>query len=295
MLTRDKLVELIDKHDLSEYKDFILQHSKPAIHLTREFVPNEDDLPIGASKIGGNPDLPADFEWPYADGRPLYFMLQIQLADIKDIDTENQLPDTGWLYIFYDFDRVPIYNEYEDKEGIVFHDVRESKNLIRYKHPEQDGTYRYIRALPSLKIVCHHMLTLPILYDFHDEIEYFEEETQNLLAYHYLDLLSEIGRLYKPLHYILGIANSIQEELSIQAWNERDRKLTNYKPDPLIEQWLNAPDKKWRLLFQIDSDYAPESHGDISFVGSGRLYIMIRQGDLTKRRFKNAHFIVQHT
>jgi uncharacterized protein YwqG len=289
MLTRDQLIHLIDQHNLTEHKDFILQHSKPAIHITREYVPNEDDLPIGASKIGGNPDLPADFVWFYADGQPLHFILQIRMADIKEIDKENQLPHTGWLYIFYDYDRIPPFNEYEDKEGIVVYIADESTPLTRIPHPEQEGYYGEISALRSFQLSFHRMLTPPTLSDFRHSADNLEEASRK----HYFDLLSNIERKYKPLHYLLGIANSIQEELSIQAWNEIDRKYTEYNLAPEVKQWINAPDRKWRLLFQIDSDYIPHNHYNLSFGDLGRLYIIFRERDLVKRQFENVHFIIQ--
>ena len=62
----------------------------------------------GASKIGGKPYLPADFEWPtFTDSddnvtRPLSFFCQINLAEVKPFDKDGVLPGRGTLYFFYE-------------------------------------------------------------------------------------------------------------------------------------------------------------------------------------------------
>ena len=46
----------------------------------------EHELPIGASKLFGNPDVPGGFEWPYieVDGEEydLFFIGQINLSEV---------------------------------------------------------------------------------------------------------------------------------------------------------------------------------------------------------------------
>ena len=68
-------------------------------------------LSLGASKIGGKPFLPKDFAWPYFEGdsyedgwgnRPLSFICQINLGDVKEYDEEGLLPEKGMLYFFYE-------------------------------------------------------------------------------------------------------------------------------------------------------------------------------------------------
>ncbi len=61
------------------------------------------------SKIGGKPAVPHDFVWPRYLGesydnitkeRPLSFMAQVNLEDVKHYDTEKLLPKTGILSFF---------------------------------------------------------------------------------------------------------------------------------------------------------------------------------------------------
>jgi len=62
----------------------------------------ETDAPIGASRIGGGPDVPAGFEWPNHKGRALDFLLQINLADVQGLQCGLDLPAQGVLSFFYD-------------------------------------------------------------------------------------------------------------------------------------------------------------------------------------------------
>ena len=70
----------------------------------------EAESPL-SSRIGGNPMVPADFEWPYYEGetwdgirenRPLSFLCQINLADAAEFDKDGLLPDCGMLSVFYE-------------------------------------------------------------------------------------------------------------------------------------------------------------------------------------------------
>lgn len=55
-------------------------------------------IALGQSRFGGTPDLPHDVEWPTREGRPLTFLAQIDLTQVRASD----LPAAGWLLFFYD-------------------------------------------------------------------------------------------------------------------------------------------------------------------------------------------------
>lgn len=60
---------------------------------------NEDDIPLGSTKIGGRPDMPKDRRWP---GRTMSFILQINLAQLPPDIVD--LPREGLLSFFVDPD-----------------------------------------------------------------------------------------------------------------------------------------------------------------------------------------------
>ena len=54
----------------------------------------------GASKFFGSPTVPR--AWVSEFGEDEIFLCQIRLADIAELDEENALPHSGYLYIFLD-------------------------------------------------------------------------------------------------------------------------------------------------------------------------------------------------
>jgi hypothetical protein len=100
-----------------------------------------ETLRIGASRIGGVPDLPPGWEWPIlADGfvvsdnerRPGYagFLLQIALADIPAFPG-NPLPRAGFLYVYELGPSRPTSHSYQ----VLYSDAR-SVELVRADRPK---------------------------------------------------------------------------------------------------------------------------------------------------------------
>ncbi len=97
----DAIQELIRYYDLDELKSEILQVSRTAI-LLRTSKCAEKNIPLGASKIGGNPDLPASAVWPtHTSGRPLAFLAQINLQDLRMLGRPfDRFPTAGLLSLY---------------------------------------------------------------------------------------------------------------------------------------------------------------------------------------------------
>jgi len=60
---------------------------------------------LGASKFFGTPTVPAAWVDEFDDNE--IFFCQIRLSDIAELDRENKLPHTGYLYIFLDISSFP--------------------------------------------------------------------------------------------------------------------------------------------------------------------------------------------
>src|SRR5688572_4066318 len=103
----DALREQLRVYGLERLEDKIVQLAKPAIKLIPYRV-DDNAVLIGASKLGGNPDLPPDFQWKYHGDKPLTFIGQFKLSEIASYDKNKELPETGMLYFFYEADEVPI-------------------------------------------------------------------------------------------------------------------------------------------------------------------------------------------
>ncbi len=295
MLTRDDLIKLIDKHKLSKHTDFILKHSKPAIYLSREYVPNEDDISVGASKIGGNPDLPADFNWQHFEGVPLTFLAQIKLEDVKPLDIDDVLPDSGWLYFFYELGNQP-YGGPDQKNGWQVIYIESTVALNRTAHPTANTEFYPIKALPAFKLSVSEVWTAPSEEYAFKQIGSNKPHWDDPDANHYIDLLAEIeDSTSESFHYLLGNPMQIQGDINIEASfganslelgsDNYETAMTNLKDD--ITQW--------RLLFQMDSDYQEDANFDLMFGDVGRVYFMIRESDLKARRFNQVWTIMQCT
>lgn len=114
----------------------------------------DGQLPLGASKIGGHPDVPDGFAWPTrhiempepsaeflahspneprlpaGDAVPLEFIAQVNLADVAPFDAEGVLPSEGHLLFFladqvYRADVEPgLTTSRSSSDGVTWHHTR---------------------------------------------------------------------------------------------------------------------------------------------------------------------------
>ncbi len=98
--------QLIRQHAPERLQEQLISLLRPAIALSATRT-EDAQIPLGASKFGGAPDVPPDFEWPVWNGKPLGFLAQINLEEVEPFDVENQLPKSGLLSFFYDFQEWP--------------------------------------------------------------------------------------------------------------------------------------------------------------------------------------------
>lgn len=74
-----------------------------AIKIQIQKAVGEHDL--GASKFFGDPVLPSAWVDMFSDD--VIFFAQLRLADIAELDEENRLPHTGYMYFFIDTEMYP--------------------------------------------------------------------------------------------------------------------------------------------------------------------------------------------
>lgn len=240
-------------------------------------------ISIGASKLGGLPDLPDEIEWPTHNNVPLGFIGQINLAEAVPFDLANELPKTGMLYFFYDGQQQAWGFDPKDSGSsrVLFYDGQSSA-LKRRKSPdglpaESDFLLQAVafEAEPRLPA----WQSIPI-----DQLQLTEDESDR-----YLKLLDSI-RPTIPLHWLLGYPNQVQGDMQLEC-----QLVTNglYCGDPsgyrdpraaILEK--TATD--WRLLLQVDSDDHSMTWGDV-----GHIFFWIRKQDLAERDFSKCWLILQ--
>ena len=97
-----------EEYGLGRIFEEIKSYAKNAMEISIK-VSDDQQIPIGASKFGGSPDLPRSEPWPVNEqtGEPLHFIAQINFSEVSGFDTEGELPSRGMLYLFYDCAWIP--------------------------------------------------------------------------------------------------------------------------------------------------------------------------------------------
>lgn len=107
-----RLLERAAREGFPELKGPMLKLARPALRMKKEPMPAAD-LPAGASKIGGRPDLPVGYAWPKGEEcKAIYnddtegverlagFLGQINFAEIAHTQAMRDLPKNGLLSFF---------------------------------------------------------------------------------------------------------------------------------------------------------------------------------------------------
>lgn len=213
----------------------------------------------GASKIGGDPDLPNGVAWPEVRGRPCAFVVQVDLAAAQQIGPLDWLPAAGMLHAFVDL------------EGYGFAD-----QVQIHFHPEPPADERLppIRGLRFLerRVTFEHHTSLPSLDWLGSdvgEINVSEDELDELAG-----LADEpFGDAIQ--HRIGGYPSEIQDEQMGVACELVRRGLPPAYDGTEITPAILRAAKAWRLLLQIDSD--PDLK--MNWGDGGRLYVFVREQD----------------
>ena len=282
-----ELTSLLAAHGLSGYDEKIEAAVKSSIHIEPEAA-DDESIAVGASKMGGLPDLPKGVDWFRQEQTdiPLTFICQINFAELKPCDIEDKLPASGILYFFYDcsMDGMPWGFDPRDAGGkAVYYYDGDLSGLERRSAPEdidENGCVfgaarlRFETAfdLPDLESPAGQALALP------------DEDREK-----YWGLMDELsGTLINKL---LGHSNNIQGGMELEC-----ELVTNglYCGDPSGYQegrarGLDKNTGHWNLLLQVDSN---EELG-MMWGDCGRLYLWITEEDLTARNFENSWLILQ--
>ena len=263
-------IELIRSSALAHHAETLERLLKPAIRIFH--APSESPAPLGASKLGGDPDLPPDFIWPEWNGTPLGFLAQFRLDELAPHDIENLLPPTGMLYFFYEAEEQPWGGDIEDEGSWrVFHYTGQISDLVRTPPPDNIPEYSRFREVP-VRFEQRYMLPLdggevetlaPELGELNDEVwdPYIE------LAYQ-LAAIEE----YQPKHWLLGYHAPIQNYERTQAL------------EMLVElSWVDAGAQAEELILLLHLD--TDSEVEMEWGDAGTLYFWIHQDELAARRF----------
>lgn len=272
--------------DLSAARDQLVSHKKLSLHINPQAA-RLAKLELGESRLGGRPDLPADFDWPHWKGRELSFLAQIDLASLPTPD--SALPSEGWLAFFGDTEAQTWGFEKGDFGSWVVRYFRGDRTqLVRApaENPSvRDSQIRVYRPtmtpawdLPNRD--CKEWWSGAIKKFNHGELEVLDEE-----FFAWSDEHGHIG------HKLLGYPYCVQHDLQSSTHEFthailRDKGISQGSPE--WKQALDSPDD-WILLAQFDcQEELGWMWGDSGFV-----YFCIRQRDLEARNFNDTWTVLQ--
>lgn len=271
--------------------------AQPSVRLVTQRVPY-GRIGLGESRIGGTPDVVPGFQWPrwappkQRDDKfgqlwkpdqpaPLGFIAQIDVADLWRID--DTLPESGWLYFFYDRYCEPWGFDPADRGCCRVIYVNCDRSVLKRENPPGDADPEHM-AHPCI-VEAWPELTLP---DGLPEVKYGTDAYE---AYQRLcDELTEGGG--STHHRLLGhpqlIQNPMELECQLASNGVYCGNTEGYQSDQAKVLEQGAAD--WRLLLQIDTDEEGPGWmwGDV-----GRLYFWTRKQDLRSLRFDNVWLVFQ--
>jgi uncharacterized protein YwqG len=285
--TLDQLREQVRLHHLERLENEILQVAKPCARIVPTRVGSMDEIPLGASRLGGLPDLPADYQWKTYQGKPLTFIGQFRLSEIAPMDTEGILPHKGLLYFFFEsIEQASGSDQTERPAWDVLYVPDESVPLIRTPHPVMETKHVRLEALPANRVDVIAGISLPHHYSSHIPFS-FQNESEHHSYWNLVGAISENGT--SSIHQFLGYPNLIQSD--VEEYADIGSQSVS------IEQrfpYRNANGTRWQFLLQIDSDttYPPQHLGTI-WASGGMLYICIPKASLAQHRFEDCWTILQ--
>ena len=279
-MDKQALMQHLAAHGLQNYAQAAAPFARQAITLTA--VPAEA-MAVGASRLGGEPDLPDDMAWPYAADKPMALIAQINFAEAKPFDADNRLPESGILYLFYEAEEQPWGFDPKDKSGFqVAYYAGDNAALQRRTAPADWAEYCRFSAA-ALRFGSR--TELPDSYSFLMR-DYAMDDDENDAWWYWR------GEQPEPFHKLLGHSDNIQGDMELECQLVSHGlycgNSSGYEDPRRAELEAGAGD--WVLLLQIDSE---EAHCGMMWGDSGRLYLWIRQQDLAAKAFERCWLVLQ--
>ena len=240
------------------------------------------DLAIGASRIGGIPDLPPGITWPKWKGLPQSIIAQINLDAVHRYVTNGVLPQSGMLWFFYDAQQETYGADPADCGGwhVIFSD--DHSGLQRTVAPATLPAASQFKACSTSfasEITLSQQPELEI-----ENFDWTDDEQQK-----YETLLSTFPNPadHAALHNrLLGYPETIQDDMRLEC-QLASHGVTDISDPRSAELSKGAMD--WQLLLQIDTD---ERIG-MDWGDAGMIYYWITRSDLQAHRFERTWLILQ--
>ena len=265
---------ILEIPELQEFKDLIVDYSTMATYLALD--KERKKIPLGASKVGGSPDLPSTLEHPKNKNGLLYvFHAQINCEEITSY--QNYLPRKGILYFFVNDE------EYAERPIVLYSE--DIQNLKRYEYTENtkftdsdlDGDYR-----EAVAITFQNAISLPEFYNAHNHgTERFPKYAslwENTEYEDKLDFLSDYTEeLKKNIDKPAGFDNG---HIQLDTHSVNSSVFTQHEsPQEIAASRFGGEPSEWMVLLNM------ESIDEFSFWDAGTLTYCIHKKDLVIKNF----------
>ena len=282
MNRREEVIRLVEDSGLSCAEE-ILNTLRPSLRIYAE-QGEIAAMPVGASRMGGMPDLPDEIAWPSwlppkaRDNRrkALDFIAQINLEEVCNFDLGHNLPEEGMLYFFYDIENFTWGYDPND---------RGSSRVIFFKGPMEKLKRRLAPGVSPDTHAC--MLSFEQDWTVKDTFDIEVDEIDSFEC-----LVDELQGDSETIHRLFGQPQTIQDDMEVEC-----QLVTNgiycgtaegYDSEEAKDFIAGADD--WRLLLQVDTD---EDNPGWMWGDCGRLYFWIKESDLDNLNFDNTWLISQ--
>jgi uncharacterized protein YwqG len=237
----------------------------------------------GASRLGGQPDLPDGASWPAWNRTPMSFVGQVRLRDVAGLGVEPALPADGLLSFFYDSRQETYGADPADRGGWQVLFYRGDAGLLR-RQAFPSGLPEASRFKP-LQATFHTEMTLPSAPEQVDpNLGWSDDETRRYEAW-LVDRFSSQERS-APKHRMFGYPDQIQDDMQVEC--------------ALAANGIHSPDEPgaaaavlaksdWLLLLQVDSD----DRLGMRWGSAGMIYYWIERAALQQARFDRAWLVLQ--
>lgn len=239
----------------------------------------------GFHRLGGLPSLPPGLDWPEWRGRPLAFLLQLDLATLPRVPGLPELPASGLLWWFYDAQQSTWGFDPEDRGSWRVLYAADATPADCAPAPPPEG------LVPDELFEPVGLRPVPVA-------SWPPEEAPEVQALDLTDAQLDAWAALReddarvPLHQLGGHPAPIQHadmamecQLASHGLYQGDDRHADH---PLLPRLAPGADD-WVLLLQLDSDDA----AGMQWGDAGMLYIWIRRQDLAAGRFDAAWQLLQ--
>ncbi|MBI3468884.1 MAG: DUF1963 domain-containing protein [Planctomycetes bacterium] len=278
----DTLDELADRFGFASQAPILRKYLLPSIGFA---LGPDSARGLDSSRLGGAAALPRAFEWPTNLGRPLEFLLQLNLSELSEFRLPFSLPPEGMLTFFYDLKEYPWGYDPKDLDGFrvyFFPDVRELRQQMtpasEYALAGASMTFWAADSLPTpgSRAGARLLAELETSLGSEPDLDDLQELSSELFGVH-----APVEQ--RSCHQIGGHSNNIQGDMQLEAQLVMHGL---YCGDPsgyddLRAKKLESSCEEWMLLLQLDSD----DEAGFMWGDAGMLYCWARASDIEKRDF----------